>query len=314
MLKANHERAFEAVREHFGCTCFGRGSSGRPVFDAFDESHGRLVGWRVFASPAARELEPLRDWPDLRTVLAVETIRSVNGTGKTEAEIRYFLTSCEDDPVFLAQAIRRHWSIENALHWSQRCQGRLALLIFSRLEGVGDRLEMAEPPLVDGPVADGVATVPGLGHPKRRLHIQERHAPVAAQLVAIWPTVRSAGSTRQLAKAREHGEQSVHHCLDGWPCQRAALARGAQGRGNAAHVDRDLLAQPQLRDLPGQRLLGLVKRPKGQLGKRNRAARPDDHPLAALASLDAGLADQGVAVRHEQTTAELGGSDRPGSE
>jgi predicted transposase YbfD/YdcC len=117
VLKANHERAFEAVREHFERTCFGRGSGGRPVFDAFDEGHGRLVRRRVFASPAARELEPLRDWPDLRTVLAVETIRSVNGTGKTEAEIRYFLTSCDDDPAVLAQAIRRHWSIENALHW-----------------------------------------------------------------------------------------------------------------------------------------------------------------------------------------------------
>jgi predicted transposase YbfD/YdcC len=117
VLKANHERAFEAVRAHFERTCFGRGSSGRPVFDAFDEGHGRLVRRRVFASPAARELEPLRDWPDLHTVLAVETIRSVNGTGKTEAEIRYFLTSCSDNPAVLARAIRRHWSIENALHW-----------------------------------------------------------------------------------------------------------------------------------------------------------------------------------------------------
>ena len=62
-------------------------------------------------------LEPLHEWPDLCTLLAVETIRAVNGTGKTEAEIRYFLTSCDDDPAILAQAIRRHWSIENSLHW-----------------------------------------------------------------------------------------------------------------------------------------------------------------------------------------------------
>jgi hypothetical protein len=33
----------------------------------------------------------LHGWPDLRAVLAVETIRSVNGTGRVEAEIRYFL-------------------------------------------------------------------------------------------------------------------------------------------------------------------------------------------------------------------------------
>ena len=117
VLKANHGRAFEAVREHFARTCLGRGSGERPVFDAFDEGHGRLVRRRVFVSPVGAELEPLYEWPDLRTLLAVETIRSVNGTDKIETEIRYFLTSCDDDPAVLAQAIRRHWSIENALHW-----------------------------------------------------------------------------------------------------------------------------------------------------------------------------------------------------
>jgi predicted transposase YbfD/YdcC len=116
-LKANHGRAFAAVREHFERTGFGCGSGGRPVFDAFAESHGRLVRRRVFVSPAARQLEPLSSWPELTTVLAVETIGGVIGTGKIEAEVRYFLTSCADDPAVLVPAIRRHWSIENALHW-----------------------------------------------------------------------------------------------------------------------------------------------------------------------------------------------------
>ena len=117
VLKANHGRAFEAVREHFERTCFGLGSGGRPVFDAFDESHGRLVRRRAFVDPAAKDLEPLRSWPELSAVLAVETVRGVTGSGKVETEIRYFLTSCGDDPAVLVQAIRRHWSVENALHW-----------------------------------------------------------------------------------------------------------------------------------------------------------------------------------------------------
>src|SRR5919107_917031 len=75
-LKANHGRAFEAVREHFERTCFCRGASGRPACDAFDDSHGRLVRRRVFVSPVGAELEPLHEWPDLRSLLAVETIRS----------------------------------------------------------------------------------------------------------------------------------------------------------------------------------------------------------------------------------------------
>src|SRR4051794_3782115 len=59
----------------------------------------------------------MHEWPDLRILLVVETIRSVNGTGKTDAEIRYLLTSCGDDPAVLARAIRLHCGIENALHW-----------------------------------------------------------------------------------------------------------------------------------------------------------------------------------------------------
>ena len=71
----------------------------------------------MFVCPEAARLEVLDAWPGLRTVLAVETIRGVNGSGKVEAEIRYFLSSCRDDPTVLVQAIRRHWTIENGLHW-----------------------------------------------------------------------------------------------------------------------------------------------------------------------------------------------------
>jgi predicted transposase YbfD/YdcC len=88
----------------------------QPVFDACAESHGRLGRRRVFASPPAAFLETLGDWPELHTVLAVEAIRGGNGSGKVEAEIRYFLSSDTGDALLLAQAIRRHGSIENSLH------------------------------------------------------------------------------------------------------------------------------------------------------------------------------------------------------
>src|SRR3954449_7119163 len=117
VLKANQGQAFLAIRECCEQHCSARGATGRPVFDAFDDSHGRLVRRRVFACPEAASLEALRAWPGLRTVLAVETIRGVNGSGTVEAEIRYFLSSCGDDPKVLIQAIRRHWTIEHGLHW-----------------------------------------------------------------------------------------------------------------------------------------------------------------------------------------------------
>jgi len=76
-----------------------------------------LVRRRVFASTKAASLEALSTWPNLHTVLAVEALRSTNGAPKVETEIRYFLSSCRDDPIVLGRAIRKHWEIENALHW-----------------------------------------------------------------------------------------------------------------------------------------------------------------------------------------------------
>ncbi len=117
-LKGNHPLAHAAVVAHFDQRCFRVGAASRADCDAFDGTHGRLVRRRVFASTDAAALEALSGWPGLRTVLAVESIRSVNSAPtKVESEIRYFLSSCPDGPAVLGRAIRSHWAIENTLHW-----------------------------------------------------------------------------------------------------------------------------------------------------------------------------------------------------
>jgi hypothetical protein len=117
-LKGNHPLAHAAVAEHFDQHCFRRDAPCRADCDAFDASQGRLVRRRGVASTEAAALEALSGWPGLRTVLAVESIRSLNSTPtKVESEIRYFLSSCSDAPAVLSQAIRSHWAVENALHW-----------------------------------------------------------------------------------------------------------------------------------------------------------------------------------------------------
>ena len=117
VLKANHRHHYNHVKEHFLDGSSPYPSSKRLVYDAFDEGHGRVVRRRVFASQDASLLENLSSWPQLKMVLALESIRSVTGQCKVETQVRYFLTSASDDPALLAQAIRRHWAIENNLHW-----------------------------------------------------------------------------------------------------------------------------------------------------------------------------------------------------
>jgi predicted transposase YbfD/YdcC len=116
-LKGNQGKAQAAVKDWFAANAFTRGATLRPCFDAFDESHGRLVRRRVFACTELEPFAALRPWPGLAAVLAVETISSRNGSGKVTAEVRYYLSSSKLPPERLAVAIRNHWSIENGLHW-----------------------------------------------------------------------------------------------------------------------------------------------------------------------------------------------------
>jgi predicted transposase YbfD/YdcC len=116
-LKGNRRKAHAEVKAWFAANAFALGASLRPCFDAFDESHGRLVRRRVFACADLAPFATLRDWPGLATVVAVETIRGIPGRGKVTAEIRHYLSSAALPPEVLAAAIRDHWRIENGLHW-----------------------------------------------------------------------------------------------------------------------------------------------------------------------------------------------------
>jgi predicted transposase YbfD/YdcC len=116
-LKANQKKAHAEVKAWFAANAFALGAPLRPCFDAFDDSHSRLVRRRVFARTGLAPFATLRDWPGLATVVAVETIRGVPGRGKVTAEIRHYLSSATLAPEALAAAIRNHWRVENGLHW-----------------------------------------------------------------------------------------------------------------------------------------------------------------------------------------------------
>jgi predicted transposase YbfD/YdcC len=116
-LKGNRKKVHAEVKGWFAANAFALGAPLRPFFDAFDGSHGRLVRRRAFACLDVGAFATLADWPGLREVLAVETIRGVPGTGKVTTEVRHYLSSAKLPPEELAAAIRNHWRIENGLHW-----------------------------------------------------------------------------------------------------------------------------------------------------------------------------------------------------
>ena len=57
-------------------------------------------------------------WAGLRSLVMIESERTIKNTGETEKQSRYYISSLPADAVILNNAIRSHWGIENKLHWT----------------------------------------------------------------------------------------------------------------------------------------------------------------------------------------------------
>ena len=54
-------------------------------------------------------------WKNLKTLVQIISQRTLNG--KIIIEERFYISSLQWDALALMSAIRRHWSVENNLHW-----------------------------------------------------------------------------------------------------------------------------------------------------------------------------------------------------
>ena len=80
------------------------------------KGHGRVETRYVRALCAPTTLPGYKEWKDLKSLVCVSSVRCI-GEHRSE-ERRFYLTSLDADAKELAQKIRRHWDVENALHWT----------------------------------------------------------------------------------------------------------------------------------------------------------------------------------------------------
>lgn len=59
-----------------------------------------------------------QQWEELKTLIAIESLRIDKATGKEQTEIRYYISSSNGDAASFNNAARQHWGIENKLHWT----------------------------------------------------------------------------------------------------------------------------------------------------------------------------------------------------
>jgi predicted transposase YbfD/YdcC len=114
-LKGNHESLHRAVIEHIDERLEGD-LEGAEELTTTDHGHGREEQRTYLQMPAPEGLPGKSQWKGLKS-LGVVTSRRVKG-GEESIEIRYYLSSLPVDAQLFARAVRGHWSVENACHWT----------------------------------------------------------------------------------------------------------------------------------------------------------------------------------------------------
>jgi hypothetical protein len=115
-LKDNHPNLCQAVEEQFSVAIqAGIRLRGMRRQITVETNRGREERRQYFVMPAPDTLPGFADWANLATIIMVVRTRLIDG--QETGEVSYFLSSLPAKIKNLAKLIRRHWSIENQLHW-----------------------------------------------------------------------------------------------------------------------------------------------------------------------------------------------------
>lgn len=85
-----------------------------------EQNHGRkeMRSCRILPAEMLPDWGQGADWKGLKSIIQIQSQRSVLASGVVEKETRYYLSSLSVDAATFNLLVRSHWNIENQLHWS----------------------------------------------------------------------------------------------------------------------------------------------------------------------------------------------------
>ena len=110
-VKENQGHLLEEIKDSFQML------AADAVEEEIDYGHGRVEQRRCSVIADLSLIEKAAEWASLQGIVRIQSERFHKATGKTETEIRYYITSLAPDAMRLNRSIRQHWGIENKLHW-----------------------------------------------------------------------------------------------------------------------------------------------------------------------------------------------------
>lgn len=83
-----------------------------------DLGHGRTEKRTCEVINQLSFLDERDNWPGLSSIIRITSERHIKKTGKSTQEVRYYISSLDEQATELNDKIRQHWAIENNLHWT----------------------------------------------------------------------------------------------------------------------------------------------------------------------------------------------------
>ena len=91
-------------------------SSIESIYEDVDKGHGRIETRKCYVTSQIDWLKTNHKWSGLKTIAMIEETREIGA--KKSCERRFFISSLPPDAKQIAEAVRAHWLVENALHWT----------------------------------------------------------------------------------------------------------------------------------------------------------------------------------------------------
>jgi len=119
-LKGNQGNLHDDVKSFFS---IAKEESFKNVVHSFHEEvdvgHGRTETRRAYAvdiNKYKKHFATAADWKKLTSIVMIESVRE--GTNINTKDTRFYISSCHASAELLLNTSRKHWGVENSLHWT----------------------------------------------------------------------------------------------------------------------------------------------------------------------------------------------------
>ena len=125
-VKENQHKLYEAIKSWFsdinidGSKVNGRGHYPPTRYQYCTQEnygHGRTEKRTCRVISYQSLTEKIFQWEGVQSVVCIENTRTDNKTGETSCENHYYITSLHMQAETILNVARKHWGIENNLHW-----------------------------------------------------------------------------------------------------------------------------------------------------------------------------------------------------